>query len=153
MSQHWKLIRELWGGLDPECVIDGIPVLELLQVPRPLRRGLGTIACRRLNLSQSIGDKARARNATERMGHLSVWTDRQWTRLFTGWEVREHQARLAEIKRREIRLDEIRRSYSTSGTMLERSVLEAVLAKERESWGFHPHDRARSWRVWWEDSG
>lgn len=150
MAQHWVLIRELWGGLDPDCIMDGMPVLEILKVPRSQRRRIGAIDCRRFNMSESIGDQSQHDAALERMGHLSAWADRAWPRLFAGWELREHQDRLAEIRRRQARLQEIRRSYSTSDLELEQSVLQMELAKERASWGVHPHDRPRKkWRVWW----
>ncbi|TCJ39522.1 hypothetical protein [Parafrankia sp. BMG5.11] len=146
---HWTLMRELWRGIDPIVRVDGMSVLDLLKVP-PSRRGpLGHVEARRYAISASINEGQQRTAAADRMGHLSAWADRKWSRLFTAWELKEHAARSDELHRRAQRLAEIERAFPADGLLLEHTAHNAAVAAERATWPIDPHDRHRSWPSWW----
>lgn len=150
MKVHWDLVRRLWGGISPDIVFDGEPLLDLLQVSEGDRRQLGSIDGNRFNLSQSISLKARQSAAIERMPLLSPWSDRAWAWLFRGWEIKEYQSRQMELECRRKRLDELHRSYAGDSGDLGHIALNAEIKKLMDSMPYSPYDRPREWEGWWK---
>ena len=88
---HWRLVRQLWAGLDPEIELEGYRVLDLLKVPSQDWAPLGQqFTRRRFSMSHALGDKAQARLLTLGIGHLSAMGDWAFTWVDTGWEIGLH---------------------------------------------------------------
>lgn len=84
---HWALMRELWGGLDPQVCIGGVSMLDLLGVPAEHRRPVGAPFARRFSTSQNIGENAQQHLARLGIGHLSALNDGAFSWLDGGWEL------------------------------------------------------------------
>lgn len=101
-AYHWELMRRIWRGADPEAVVDGKQLPDLLKVPNAARRPSGSITRRRFNISQGIGRSSQQREAIELDPHHSAWSDQTWDWLFRYWELREFGLReRARIRRSE----------------------------------------------------
>lgn len=101
-AYHWELMRRIWRGADPEAVVDGQHLPDLLKVPNAARRPGGSITRRRFNISHGIGQSAQQREALELGAHYSAWSDRVWDWLFRYWELRDFGMRdRARIRRAE----------------------------------------------------
>lgn len=158
VSRHWRLIRLVLRGIDPQIEHwaspaheQRIPLGDLLRVPRTLRAPLGKAAVRRYGTSAGIGPSARATAQEGKMKLLSPFVDSAWKVLDSGWELKEARERQAEAERREQQrryLDE--RFPVSSDPILQKQrlvALDALLA----SWPDDPRERRRNssgWQ-WW----
>jgi DNA polymerase-3 subunit gamma/tau len=155
VDRHWKLVRRLWGSLDPMALHwseEGgrVPLLDLLDVPISLRRRGGALGgLRRWSASGSLGPTAQAEAARGRMSFLSVFADQAWSHLAAGWELQEHADRATERQRRGTEADALRALIAGTPTELEKRRLEEELRQLRDSWPADPHLRRRSWPGWW----
>jgi DNA polymerase III subunit gamma/tau len=154
IQRHWHLVRELWRDVDPE-ILDWDqqrrrkPLRELLKVPAPSGKSLGTLRdLRSIGSSRSLGPAARKQASASKMGFLSAFADDAWQVMFEGWELHEYRDRQAEIIQRKDEVERIKLEFPASENHLERRAREAALAQLRANWPADPRKRLRSWQGW-----
>lgn len=146
-SRHWRLVRRLWSGLNPDARVGNKALLDVLGVPTTGRKSLGIVEGRRFSVSEALSHGARQRLEMNRLGLLSAWDDRAWQHLFEGWEWPEHRDRT----RLQEGLENTHLAHGHPATLS--SEERRIQSREREArltlLSFEPHLRARSWTGWW----
>lgn len=158
MKLHWKLVRGLWRGVDPETEHwtspareRRMPLLDVLRVPRQGRGSIGETALRRFGTSSTIGPDARAKAENNKMKLLSAFVDCAWNHLDTGWELQEVRERQAEIERRRRSRAYLDERYPETRDVLAARHREQAIAELNSSWPADPRLRRRdssNWQ-WW----
>jgi len=96
--RHWRLMRELWRGVDPTLSDgDGRLLAEVLAIPGLKRRPAGAVAGRRFSVSGGLGPAARASFATEVAPHESAFTSEEWSHVYSAWEWPALERRQKEV--------------------------------------------------------
>ena len=147
VDRHWRLLRGIWGGVDPSLEDEGVPLLDRLGVARPLRRSVGKVAGSRLHTSESIGPSARRAAAAEGMAHISAWREGRWDQLFERWELREHRVREALRAERTDRIAALAERRAATGDPLTLTLIDQLARDERGTWPAHSSS-ARAEKLW-----
>jgi hypothetical protein len=139
---HWRETLNLCAGLsETELAIDQDgseqPLLHLLRIRQPRWHRVGSLrlpAGQRPFSASSLLQLGAIEDASRyKMKPLSVFDDKAWDQLQRGWELHEYK------DRHEVRVERRRESER----------LGRVHGAQQDNWSDHPHDRPRSWRVWW----
>ncbi|RYG90152.1 MAG: AAA family ATPase [Alphaproteobacteria bacterium] len=146
---HWRLVRDIFGTLDPQLRICGQYLLDRLAVPHDARRAAGAWSARRYSVSETIGRDARKDAKRERLAHLSAWCEGGWDAMFSGWEFAEHEERVEVIANRLHAIAHVSQADGQATALRDHSVERMVeILKEREPES--PRLRVRSrWTGWW----
>jgi hypothetical protein len=99
LAHQWQLIRRLWRGLDPTIEVDGVPLIDSLNVPNAWRQPAGDVSQRRFSVSQSLSQASRQAMSTELPSFRSLFAERRWDQLFSGWELKAFEARQTALQR------------------------------------------------------
>ncbi len=99
LAHQWQLVRRLWRGLDPSIEVDGVPLIDRLDVPNAWRQPAGDVSQRRFSVSQSLSQASRQEMATDLPSFRSLFAERRWDQLFSGWELKAFEARQTALHR------------------------------------------------------
>jgi DNA polymerase III subunit gamma/tau len=141
-SFHWRETLHLCAGLsegevDFDTTGEEQPLLQLLRINRPrwhrVRSLLLPAGQRPFTASTVLQPEAIEHASRYGMRPLSAYDDKAWDQLQRGWELDEYK------DRHEIREERRRESEKQS----------RMHGKEQHRLSDDPHDRPRSWRVWW----
>ena len=157
-ARHKACVRWLLASTDPEenACDSRSPqpkfrsLREMLDLNQSLRY-LGTVEDRQRSLatSEALSQPELLRLARPRcMPFLSAFDDGAWDRVLDGWERREHWDRQREIERRDAEWSEAM-SIPATGPALDQSPKTDDARALYQSWPIDPHDRPRSWKIWW----
>jgi hypothetical protein len=146
IKRHWDLVRPLWRSLPAAACADGIPLLDRLKVLPSIRKPSDHLR-RRLNMSQSLTDKARL--VTGGLPPLSAWQDQEWDWLFKGWELKEHEDRIAEVRRRSNLVRQLEQEIALAPDPLSQKGLETQLRSLQADWHQLGGRWERRWQGWW----
>lgn len=145
---HWGVVRDMLDALPPDIEVTDrdlnlTPLRTLLGLKqRPFRDP--SIAPLPLVRSSGLLDRATLRPVQESgSALLSAFADRAWDMVFAGWEIKEHEDRQREVRRREQQLLDLVIQYEDLG---ERERQSELL---RQTWPSDPHAMRRSWTPWW----
>ena len=138
LNGHWRCVRWLCGGFNPND-----PVRVFLNIEKQFDRVAGDIGQRtRVDFSEPLGAIARLQEA-EQCGGLpiaSALEDKQFQRLYDGWEFDEHAYRLQERDRWHAAVAKIKASHLLDGSTSAKETQERELEelRRRHSWPPHP---------------
>jgi hypothetical protein len=155
VQQHWQLVKFLCGGLDPRVTASDSegslrPVLDLMKVPKSVRRALGTVNARRYSISDLINDGQRRLDVQEKMAPIFIFHRGAWDHLTTGWELEEYKARTREMQKRAREEEQIRTVYGGLRNGMYAGAMKVKLAELRKQRPDDPEARDRSWDTWWK---
>lgn len=155
-KRHWRIVRQLWSGLDPRLTYatqNGRALLvDLLKIPKSERRPAGILKeIARWGTSRELGPAARGHAEAANMPLLSAFRDLAWEHLATGWELREHRDRLDERRRRKEAEDLAAAEWPGEDDLQTRRRCEA-LQRVLDSYPCDPHARRRTWSGWWGEN-
>nr|WP_249780031.1 AAA family ATPase [Bradyrhizobium sp. dw_411] len=151
---HWQGVRALSRSLNPNLTArsdHGVvsPLVELLKIPlswrAPARRTPNEQA-RGASSSLTVGAKLKGEVG---MARLSALKDGAWLALDTGWELQEHEARIAEMERRDVAIAKLAALLPDMDDG-RRESLELEMELLKASWSSDPRDWRRSWSGWWQ---
>lgn len=146
---HWRLLRDVFGTLDPQFRIGGQYLLDRLAVPDDARREAGAWSARRYSVSETIGRDARKDAKRERLAHLSAWCPDGWDAMFSGWEFAEHEERVEAIASRLRAIAHVSQADGQASALRDHSVKRMVeILEEAEPECPRLRQRAR-WTGWW----
>jgi DNA polymerase III subunit gamma/tau len=139
---HWRETLNLCAGLSDAEVGPGQqgeeqPLLQLLRIRQPRWQRVGSLVLpagqRPFTASTVLQPEAIEQASRYNMKPLSAFDDKAWDQLRQGWELDEYKDRQEVGGQR-------RRESEKPGQ---------VHGVQRDTWSDDPHDRPRSWRVWW----
>jgi DNA polymerase III subunit gamma/tau len=151
---HWQSVRALSRGLNPALTARAnngriFALVDLLKVPPSWRasvRRMPNVQARGASASLTAGTKQKDKSG---MAWLSALKDGAWSAVDIGWELQEHQARLAEAARRDIAVAKLAALFSGAddarreSLQLEMELLKGSLSSNPKHW-------LRTWFGWWQ---
>jgi DNA polymerase-3 subunit gamma/tau len=151
---HWQSVRALSRSLNPNLTArsdDGSisPLVDLLKIPPRWRasfRRVPNVQARGMSGSLTAEIKQKDESG---MTWLSALKDGAWRAIETGWELLEHDVRLAEKKRRDVALAKLVALLGGADDARRESLLLEIELLEA-SWSSNPRDWSRSWIGWWQ---
>ncbi|WP_425228540.1 hypothetical protein [Sphingomonas sp.] len=148
VARQWRLLRPLWGSIDPCAVVGGQPLLDRLAVRSSYRGSLGDIAGARYRTSNTIGPGARRHALRQQLPHASAWRAGRWDQLFTGWELREYRERQNERERRAAFERGLEQRRAETGDPLTLAHINLIARDERHVRDLPPELRLRRRPLW-----
>lgn len=142
LDGHWRCVRWLCGGFNPKD-----PIFTKLKIEVEFHRAAGDIVGR-TRLDYSVPLAAAARQKAEHESGISVvsaFDDRQWDRLYDGWELQEHKYRQEHKSRWQAALLELEAQYPLDGSAQSKELRDYEVAELRNQWG---RRNPRSWPIW-----
>lgn len=152
---HWDTVRALSRSLDPSLIgtaeAGGRELLvDILGIPLRWRDEARQTACSQSRgTSASLSPAAQVSAAANRMDFLSVFQDRKWSFLCSGWELEEYRDRQLEIAERRKKLAEIN-EFFIGGDDVTDAKRRTEIARIESNYPIEPEQRARSWKGWWQ---
>ena len=143
LDGHWSCVRWLCGGFNPKD-----PIFSNLNIETQYRRVAGDVGTRtRLDCSEPLAPAARRKAELEcGISLVSAFGDKQWDRLYDGWELEERKHREEQKRLWEAALAELRARYPLDGSSQSKEVQEYEVEEVRKRW--LARAQVRSWAIW-----
>lgn len=153
---HWYSIRILSRSLDPQITARGrdgdlVPLVDLLNIPRRLRKEQGRILCQQARgSSHTLGPNRKKYAAADFVDFLSALNDRAWAHIDIGWELDEHISRKKEAERRARLREAIRAKFQGDDKLTVKRLAEEM-ANLKLGLSNDPKQMLRGWQGWWAE--
>ncbi|QQO14792.1 AAA family ATPase [Bradyrhizobium diazoefficiens] len=143
LDGHWSCVRWLCGGFNPTD-----PIFAKLNIESAYRRVAGNIGKRtRLDFSEPLGAAARRKAELEcGVDLVSAFDDKQWGRLYDGWELEEFRCRKEQKLLWQAALADVVARYPLDGSARSKEVQDYELEELRKRWAASAP--VRPWAIW-----
>jgi DNA polymerase-3 subunit gamma/tau len=143
LAGHWRCIRWLCGGFNPED-----PIFTKLAIEPEFQHAAGDVGTRtRWDCSVPLAELAR-RGAERDDGVeiVSAFNDAQWDRLYDGWELDERKYRDAQRSLWHAALADVVANHPDDGSAQSKEAQEYEIDELRSRWT--ARDQTRDWPLW-----